>query len=589
VVPEYLYPGVYVEEVSFRGKPIEGVSTSTAGFVGPARFGPIGMKPCVITNLQEFERIYGDGGQLVFADSGQMHNYLWHAVRAFFAEGGRRLHIARAFLPRGNDDDGVASCNVPADGGTAALGIRALFPGAAGNFLVRFTVRLGANILSGAAGQAIVDGLQENDTVWIGRASSDAPTVLGIGATSLAALDSAHGEQLRVVDVAVSVLLNDGSTRVWDHVPPDPARLLAVIGTGQTALPLTIMPGDGVTDGLDVLNALFTAKPSLRAALDDPHSTESDRSVDVLLSGGNDGARPTSDVFRGNQDLPASTKTGLQAFEDVEEISIVGAPGATFGYRDGYKEEADRIVDHLIAHAERMRYRIAVLDSGDGLDITEVRGMRARLDSRSAALYYPWVRTRDPITGQDIDLPPSGFVAGVYARNDIEKGVSKAPANQVVNLGIGLETLLTDTQQEALNLEGINSLRTFVGRGVLVWGARTISSDPEWKYVGIRRYFAYLEHSIDRGTQWTVFEPNGEVLWAKVQRNIEDFLLNEWRSGALMGDKPERAFFVRCDRSTMTQIDLDNGQLVCLIGVAQVRPAEFVILRIGQWTADRRC
>ncbi len=505
MVPEYLYPGVYLEEVSFRGKPIEGVSTSTAGFVGPARFGPIGSKPCVITNLQEFERIYGDGGQLVFADSGQMHNYLWHAVRAFFAEGGRRLYIARAFLPRGNDDDGVARCNVPADGGTAALGIRARFPGAAGNFLVRFTVRLGANILSGAAGQA-----------------------------SLAALD---------VDIAISVLLNDGSTRVWDHVPPDPARLLAIIGTGQTALPLTIMPGDGVTDGLDVLNALFTAKPSLRAALDDPHSTESDRSVDVLLSGGNDGARPTSDVFRGNQDLPASTKTGLQAFEDVEEISIVGAPGATFGYRDGYKEEADRIVDHLIAHAERMRYRIAVLDSGDGLDISEVRGMRAKLDSRSAALYYPWVRTRDPITGQDIDLPPSGFVAGVYARNDIEKGVSKAPANQVVNLAIGLETLLSDTQQEALNLEGINSLRTFAGRGVLVWGARTISSDPEWKYVGIRRYFAYLEHSIDRGTQWTVFEPNGEVLWAKVQRNIEDFLLSEWRTGALMGDKPRKGFF----------------------------------------------
>jgi phage tail sheath protein FI len=152
-----------------------------------------------------------------------------------------------------------------------------------------------------------------------------------------------------------------------------------------------------------------------------------------------------------------------------------------------------------------------------------------------------------------------------------------------------VETLLSDTEQDALNLEGINCLRTFVGRGVLVWGARTISSDPEWKYVGIRRYFAYLEHSIERGTQWTVFEPNGEVLWARVQRNIEDFLLNEWRMGALMGDKPESAFFVRCDRSTMTQSDLDNGHLVCLIGVALVRPAEFVILRIGQWTADRRC
>ena len=213
--------------------------------------------------------------------------------------------------------------------------------------------------------------------------------------------------------------------------------------------------------------------------------------------------------------------------------------------------------------------------------------MRGKFDSRSAALYYPWIRTRDPVTGQDIDLPPSGFIAGVYARNDIEKGVSKAPANQVVNLAIGLETLLSDTQQDALNPEGINCLRIFVGRGVFVWGARTISSDPEWKYVGIRRYFAYLEHSIDRGTQWTVFESNGEALWSTVQRNIEDFLLNEWRTGALTGHKPEMAFFVRCDRSTMTQNDLDNGRLVCLIGVAPLRPAEFVIVRIGLWTADR--
>jgi len=215
--------------------------------------------------------------------------------------------------------------------------------------------------------------------------------------------------------------------------------------------------------------------------------------------------------------------------------------------------------------------------------------MRARVDSKHAALYYPWVWTRDPITATDIALPPSAFVAGIYARNDIEKGVSKAPANQVVHLAIGLEIVLSDAQQEALNAEGIDCLRTFVGRGVLVWGARTTSSDPEWKYVSVRRYLAYLEHSIDRGTQWTVFEPKGEALWGTVRRSIEGFLLNEWRTGALMGNKPEMAFFVRCDRSTMTQNDLDNGRLICLIGVAPVRPAEFVILRIGLWTADRKC
>jgi phage tail sheath protein FI len=532
VVPEYLSPGVYIEEVPFRSKPIEGVSTSTAGFVGPTRFGPIGTKPCVITSLQEFERIYGDGGQLVFADSCQMHNYMWHAVRAFFAEGGRRLYVARVFEPRRSDDDGVASCSLPADGGAASLGLRARFPGAAGDFLVRFTVRPGAD------------------------------------------------------DIALTVLFNDGSVRVWDHLPPDPARLLAIVDTFGDTLPLTITPGDGVTNGADVVNALCAAKPSLRAALDDPHSTESDRSVDVLLAGGSDGARPTSTVYQGSHNLPA--KAGLQALEDVEEISIVAAPGATFGYLGEYQEKADRIMEHLIAHAERMRHRIAVLDSGDGLDASEVRAMRAKVDSKSAALYYPWVRTRDPISGTDIDLPPSGFVAGLYSRNDAEKGVSKAPANLVVNLAIGLENLLSDAEQDGLNAEGIDCLRTFAGRGVLVWGARTISSDPEWKYVNVRRYFAYLERSIYRGMQWTVFEPHGEALCAAVRRSIESFLLNEWRTGALKGNKPEMAFFVRCDQSTMTQDDVDKGRLICLIGVAPVRPAEFVIVRIGQWTADRK-
>ena len=153
---------------------------------------------------------------------------------------------------------------------------------------------------------------------------------------------------------------------------------------------------------------------------------------------------------------------------------------------------------------------------------------------------------------------------------------------------IGFETLINTAQQEVLNPEGINCFRYFEGRGMRLWGARTISSDPEWKYLNVRRYFAYLERSIDKGTQWAVFEPNGEQLWANVRRTIEDFLLNEWQSGALLGDKPEKAYFVRCDRSTMTQNDLDNGRLICLIGVAPLRPAEFVIFRIGQFTADRK-
>ncbi len=221
-----------------------------------------------------------------------------------------------------------------------------------------------------------------------------------------------------------------------------------------------------------------------------------------------------------------------------------------------------------------MRYRIAVLDCGDGQTISEVRAMRAQLDSKYAALYYPWVRILDPVTRQEIHLPPSGFVAGIYARNDINRAVYKAPANEVVTLAIGFETLLNKAQQEVLNPEGINCFRFFEGRGYRLWGARTISSDPEWKYVNLRRYFAYLERSIDNGTQWAVFEPNGER--AVGQRAPHDRGLPAQRVAERRAARRQAGEGVlrQCDRSTMTQNDLDNGRLVCLIGVARcARPS----------------
>ena len=235
-----------------------------------------------------------------------------------------------------------------------------------------------------------------------------------------------------------------------------------------------------------------------------------------------------------------------------------------------------------------MRYRVGVLDSGDGQTLGNVRNFRATIDTTRAALYYPWVRVFDPLTEREINLPPSGFVAGIYARNDVDRGVHKAPANEVIRLANGFEVLLNKAQQDVLNPDGINCLRYFEGRGFRVWGARTASSDPEWKYLNVRRFFVYLERSIEKGTQWAVFENNGPELWANVRSTVEDFLFNEFANNRLLGTKPEEAYFVRCDRTTMTQNDLDNGRLVCLIGVAPLRPAEFVIFRIGQKTADSR-
>ncbi len=644
-MPEYLAPGVYVEETSFRAKSIEGVSTTTTGFVGPARYGPTDIEPDILTGLGEFERVYGDRQQLSFGST-VMHNYLWHAVRSFFEEGGKRLYVVRVFRPLAGSyppadfdaatlnagglyNDGHARATI---GGTA-LRVRARFPGAAGNLRVLFTVRLGQNILGGTTGNATIGAVLNDDVVWINDLTSPISAPPGAGTLYLAefdqnektwrfqtgktpangdlrlnsvnpalALDPSGGFQVRVATITVTVVQSDGSTLVWDGLAPDPDHqrdgekdsLLARFATPPSnlaqarTLPIVVSPSSSVTSGLDLLNALITQQPGLRAALEDPKSSATDRSVEILLAGGNDGLRPEEPEYEGVADEDKNFKTGLKAFEDIEDISIIAAPGSTFGLENGYRDNATSIVNLLISHAERMRYRIAVLDSGNEQSIAQVRTMRAKMDSKYAALYYPWVRVLDPVTRSEIVLPPSGFVAGIYARNDVQRAVYKAPANEVVNGAIGFELLLNKGQQEVLNPEGINCFRFFEGRGFRLWGARTISSDPEWKYVNLRRYFAYLERSIDRGTQWAVFEPNGEQLWANVRRTIEDFLLNEWTNGALLGAKPEQAYFVRCDRSTMTQNDLDNGRLVCLIGVAPLRPAEFVIFRIGQWTGDRR-
>jgi len=238
----------------------------------------------------------------------------------------------------------------------------------------------------------------------------------------------------------------------------------------------------------------------------------------------------------------------------------------------------------LVEHCERMRYRIAVLGASPDGDLSE--GPPPEAQSSFAAYYAPWVLVECESESKPVAGHPGGHVTGVLVANDVQRGIVKAAANQPIAGIVGLARKITATQQAALNLRGINILRSFAGRGFRVWGARTTSSDPVWKYINVRRYLIYLEHSIEQGLQWVVFEPNGEQLWANVRNTIENFLQNEWLSGALLGDSPNKAYFVRCDRTTMTQDDVDNGRLVCLIGVAPMKPAEFVIFRIGQWTAD---
>ncbi len=643
-MPEYLAPGVYVEEVSFRSKSIEGVSTTTTGFIGPTGFGPLDLEPDIVTSLGEFELIYGNGAQLNFGtNGGVLPNYMWHAVRAFFAEGGKRLYVSRVFLANSATDDGRASSKYPTSAAADpdAFVLKARFPGLAGNLKATFTLSLSPNILGKIRNPTnnidVINfaGLNEHDIVLfradatpandkVATVTIDPATgafkfedLSGAAAVTLTMpalntlVDATKPPALHIITLNLTLELPNGAVLTYSGLSPDPRRkrggepeslfsffaefptnlaIRRTVPVFMSLIPLPAAQTTTLTNGQAVLRAVYANNGAILTAAQAVLGSTPQTPISKQLSGGNDGQLPSVTEYEGKAELTSLTKTGLKQFEDLEDISIVAAPGATAGYEvnDSARARGQSINNLLIAHAQYMRYRIAVLDSGEGQTIAQVRAMRSQMDSKWAALYYPWVRIFDPITRQQIFLPPSGFIAGIYARNDVNRAVYKAPANEVVTLAIGFQQLLNKAQQEVLNPEGINCLRFFEGRGYLVWGARTISSDPEWKYVNLRRYFAYLERSIERGTQWAVFEPNGERLWANVRTTIEDFLLNEWQNGALLGEKPEKAYFVRCDRSTMTQNDLDNGRLICLIGVAALRPAEFVIFRIGQWTSDRK-
>ena len=622
-MPEYLAPGVFVEETSYRAKTLEGVSTTTTGFVGPTRSGPVCLEPDLITNLSEFEQVYGDGQPLVFGST-TMPNFMWHAARAFFSEGGKRLYVSRVFLPK--ESVGYAPVDAstelaPVVDGTLyqdgharyldkdkKLVVRHRHPGTSGNLRVKATIKAGRNVLGlGPDDKAVLGALNNNDLVWIfdksGKTGSGDLYIARWSETEAAwkffpssmktedakllkdlkpSLTPKEGDAVRVVTLSISLRSLDGSTEIaaWHglplhpehssngsvdslfakfaNAPSNPAearRIPLVIARDATSVAsaFTLLPL--ILDGKTLLTEIVPSADETKLEITSDDKLQAGYSVDLILKGGHDGLRPTATEYEGKSDPTKLYSTGLKQFEEIEDISIVAAPGTTWDYKDTAQKNANATTALLIAHAEKMRYRIAVLDCAQGQTISDVRNMRAKIDSKHAALYYPWIKIMDPITRLEADFPPSGFVAGIYARNDVERGVWKAPANEVVRLATGFESNISKAQQEVLNPEGINCFRFFEGRGNRLWGARTISSDPEWKYVNVRRYFAYLERTIEKGTQWAVFEPNGDQLWANVRRTIEDFLLNEWQSGALLGTKPEQAYFVRCDRSTMSQND----------------------------------
>lgn len=343
--------------------------------------------------------------------------------------------------------------------------------------------------------------------------------------------------------------------------------------------PVACMLGDSA-DNDTIVTALYELFDE-DALSPPPTSVEGERYL-IQLEGGSDGQAPAAVDYGGEAD-EVNGSTGFSAMEELEDIAIVMAPASAVEAANTHLA----IVSEMQKHCRKMRYRVGIVDAREGMALSEVRALRNNFDDSRLALYYPWIVVADPTGEQEtITVPPAGFIAGVYAHTDVQRGVHKTPANEPVIGALRFAQDINQFQQELLNPNGINCLRSFPGRGHRVWGGRTLSSDPEWQYLSVRRYFLYLGRSIEKSTQWIVFEPNGERLWGNVTTTVEDFLYNEWVSGRLLGPSPEVAFFVRCDRSTMTQNDLDNGRLVCEIGVAALKPAEFVIFRIGQKTAD---
>lgn len=558
-MPDYLAPGVSVEETSFRSKSITGVSTGTTAFAGVARRG--GAAPVLLTSFAEFERAYGGLSDLA-VDPGV--NYLAHAARAFFGEGGRRLYITRVIATSAT----AAATAALMPGGLCRF--HASGPGEAGNG------RISLSVLATPLARGAWAGTPEGSLVRINRRKPE--YALKRGKAWRDAAVPSRPKRLAAVTTPMDLLMlnvtatdKDGFTQACTGLgftAGHPRYVGDVLSRAAQAGGIDA-PWFCLESGSDV-----TALDVLKLATPGPG-----QAVKEFALGIGAGAQAGTDAVPSLDDW----KAALARLVSIEDIALVAAPGHT-----EFPATAEAVTAELVAHASAPgAYRFAVLEVPKGRLVAEALAFKARVDSRFAALYYPWVVVAGP-GAAEVVLPPSGFMCGIYTRVDAERGVQPAPTNEVVRGALRFERTVSKGEQDALNPAGVNCLRFFVGRGHLVWGARTTSSDAEWKYVSVRRYFTYLEHSIDQGTQWAMFEPNGEALWNLVQRVIEDFLLHEWRSGALPGNKPEQAFFVKCDRTTMTQNDLDQGRLICLIGVAVVKPAEFVLFRIGRWTADRR-
>jgi uncharacterized protein len=509
-MPQYLSPGVYVEEVDSGSRPIEGVGTAVAAFVGLTQKGPLN-RATLVSNWSQYSQIFGD-----FVEG----TYLSHAVFGYFLNGGGSCYVVRI----GTDTNGAAP------------------PAARGE--------LTANSANGSDAQI---GVYRVTARELGTAGNEISVEVQAPAES--------------PDETFKVLVKRGN-----RVEEEFENLTVKRGRQNAA---TVVNTQSRLITLEDIGTIGASRP-LPAT--------------VVLGGGAASAPATPARLVPDDYVGSSAeRTGFGGLEAIDTITMLSVPDLVSAYQRGLidLEGVQTVQTSMIAHCELMGDRIAILDPPPGLDAQQIREWRvdkARYDSKYAALYWPWIKVFDPATGKNVHVPPSGHMAGIWGRNDITRGVHKAPANEVVRGAVSLELDLTKAEHDLLNPSGINCIRSFPGRGIRVWGARTLSSDPAWRYLNVRRLFSFLEKSILNGTDWVVFEPNDEALWAKIRRTIASFLVVQWRNGALFGSKPGEAFYVRCDNETNPSEVIDVGQVICEVGVAPVKPAEFVVFRLSQFS-----
>ena len=557
---EYLSPGVYVEEYDNSPRGIEGVGTSTAGFVGLAEKGPVSGAPVFVKSFKAFKQLFG--GYLSEFTYGEFR-YLANSVEQFFANGGNRCFVMRV----APGDAEAASAE------QGLLTVTAKNPGAWGdriqitlNSVKRQKIQLVEETDTGYKAKT-TDGLREGDIVEFDGTFTRIKTIMDKMITFEddlpdKAVDSniVPTNVLYVVNFDMSVRYADEAERYSDLTfnMASPNYIGAKLATSElvdvevapmeeAGDPVEAILGDGMTSG-----AFF-------------------------LEGGSDGtiSEINAGTFIGEDNGPGQ-RTGLQAFVENNNVSMIAIPGITI----------PEVIVSLVGHCENQRNRFAVIDMPkDYYKPADLIAYRSMIDSTYAAMYHPWIQVFDPSSNKSDYIPPSGAVMGVYARTDQTRGVHKAPANETI-FCTGLKTNYNKEEQDLLNPEGINLIRALPGQGIRIWGARTASTNATFKYVNVRRLFIYVEESIKANTNWVVFEPNDATLWQRVQLSVSGFLDGLWRNGMLAGDSPSAGYFVEIGPSTMSRDDIMNGRLICNVGIAPSRPAEFVIFRVTQFTSE---